>query len=246
MGGERTGSAGRSGPTTPAEYWWLSIIEDLIDGTTDTSAVSGADKKLGISAIVKRPARLIKIASQTTGINQDYPLDGGTTPSGSTTTVVKLHASAQPQPGMLLVFMDGTLLGEVRRIDSVSGTDVTINRATASACASGVTTRLLVPAFLRTRLILKGETSVNSGDVEGLIKYFLFPRTAAGTPVNKKPECAIEGPLSLVNLVLQGDTEETSYYHLGAHWRDVEGAIGWKFRPTALNGGTVSFWGGTT
>lgn len=204
------------------------------------------------------PANLVKIARQVTNSDAGklYPYDGATpvlpsdhgATNGGTTLKVQadilqsLHATLPPA-GLLLQMTTGAAAGRTRRIVSNSTQTLTLNRAWATAegiPATGDTYRLLYDLRQAKHLGVKVEYSANNAVVTLLVLLYDIPFTQAG--VARASRVKPDQSLEVANLAIQGETDETSYYHGQPIAVTTKGYYGAKVRLGGLTTGSVSLW----
>lgn len=204
------------------------------------------------------PARLIKIATQVTSADEGklFPYDGASPvlPSdhGAVNggTSLKLAAGAVPLPGLLIQMTSGAAVGRTRRIEAASGvTASTLSRAWATAegiPATGDSYRLLIDLRWVKHLTIKGEYSLSTNLAQILVLFYDWPLTAvdAARASIAVPDQIVELPL--FPIAIQGETQETSYYHAFPYTRESKGHFGAKVRLIDVDAGNVSLWAETT
>lgn len=196
------------------------------------------------------PACDVKIGTQETTVGRLFPYDGASPvlPSdhGATNggTSLKLATGAVPVPGTLVQMTSGPAVGQTRVILAASGvTASTLNRAWETAegiPATGNYYRLLCNLAWIKHLLVKAEYSANNVTADILALLYDYPLTPAG--VFRASIAKPDQIVTLTNLVVQGETQESSYYHGLSYPLEAKGHLGAKIRLHALTGGNVSLW----
>jgi len=230
--------------TASAETVGIISSDDYIEGNPQTF-------KSAHVAPFGAPANFIKIASQVTTIDRDYPYDGdGLLDTVTSATIVQLDNVTAGLPanaeGLLLHMISGTAgnIGETRRIITHGASrTMTLNRALPNTPSTGDGYLLLVELFRLSELLVKTEYSASGATCDFVVALYDYARTLAASPAFRKAIRFMDVSRTPDNVGAQGvGTEETNYYHGRLISTQTRASLGAKIRLTAISSGNVSLW----
>ncbi len=228
------------------------------------SVPGGGTEKIGVLSFVDQngdtikgeqyasyayPAVFNKVAATantlSTTVATEYPPTTGVTinGAGSNTTVVFSGSFSFGSPvGLLILFTSGTNTGQVRPIISVaSGTTYNLGGPVLpAATANADTYELMVDCSRLSNLIIKTELSTNTDTCTWRPVYFSWNEDATGT--TSTPIRYLDLEKGIDNTADNVGVSQATYYHGIMRSVNCLGAMGARFKLTALSGGSVSLW----
>jgi hypothetical protein len=190
------------------------------------------------------PLRLHDISGTAqSATDRDWPYDGDGVLDAVSDPYLTLNygvvgQNSEDMVGLLIVMLDGTAEGYVRRITewNPSTCIATCNRVWAPDPTAGDHYALLIDCFRHNQLHVKGEIVTGSTNTLTFIPAFYdVPQEPDGSDV-RAPRRFEDQPIVLVsNGHAQGCTNPSGYQHLSTYSVLTRGALGAKIRVTAAD-----------
>lgn len=193
------------------------------------------------------PAKFVKIAAAANTINADYPPINTVTIAGGSLANNVVFSGAFPAgdaTGHLVWYEEsGTNANQVRKLVSVSSNTYDVNRDWPAAPTSGHSYRLLIDCFRYNAMLVKVEFSDASAVCDIRPSFFSVNQDNDNpTPGIAAPKRYMDRSYRVQGTSIQGDTEETNYYHGQVLSFGVHGALGAVINLEYVSAGEVSIW----